>query len=53
VIGLPKKEILMAYIIRSCDLSQDGISKNGNLMAYVSRSCDLPKVRNVLDGWLM
>jgi hypothetical protein len=26
----PKREILMNYIIRSCDLLGGGISKNGN-----------------------
>ena len=36
--GFPKKEILMDYVSRSCDLP-----KKGNLMDYISRSCDLQK----------
>jgi hypothetical protein len=40
---LPKKGILMAYICRSCDLLESGISKKGNLMDYISRS----KVGNI------
>ena len=57
--GIPEKEILMAYISRSCDFPKvkmerwvayiikwwDQISFFGNLMAYVSRSCDFPKVK--------
>ena len=34
----PKKEILMAYIMRLCDFLEGGISKKGNLMDYISRS---------------
>jgi hypothetical protein len=31
VVELPKKETLMAYISRSCDLPRDEISKKGNV----------------------
>jgi hypothetical protein len=40
--GFPKKEILMAYISRSCDLDKNRITQKGNLMAYVSRLCNWP-----------
>ena len=39
--GFPKKENLMDYIIKSCDLQKVKIA--GGIYAYVSRSCDLPK----------
>ena len=45
--GFPKKEILMDYIIKSCDLQKVKIA--GGIYAYVSRSCDLPK-KEIFDG---
>ena len=40
-VEFPKKEILMYYISRSCDLFE--ASMGAILTAYISRSCDLPK----------
>ena len=37
----PKKEILMHYISKSCDLLKARMG--AILTAYISRSCDLPK----------
>ena len=38
---LPKMEILMEYISRSCDLPKSENCRG--VGAYISRSCDLPK----------
>ena len=45
--GFPKKEILMDYISRSCDLPKMKIG--GGVDAYVSRSCNLLK-KDFFDG---
>ena len=45
--GFLKKEILMDYIIKSCDLQKVKIV--GGIYAYVSRSCGLPK-KEIFDG---
>ena len=44
---ISKKEILMDYVSRSCDLPKMKIG--GGVDAYVSRSCDLPK-KEIFDG---
>ena len=42
IIRFPEKEILMAYITRSCDLIRHrNYQKKAILMADISKSCDL------------
>ena len=45
--GFPKKEILIDYVSRSCDLPKMKIG--GGVDAYVSRLCDLLK-QEFFDG---
>ena len=40
-IEFPRKDILMCYISKSCDLLKARMG--GILIPYLSRSCDLPK----------
>ena len=39
--GFPKKEILIDYINRLCDLGKTKIA--GEIGVYVSKTCDFPK----------
>jgi hypothetical protein len=45
--GIPEKEILMAYISRSCDFPK---VKMGRWVAYIIRSCDQITKKGNIDG---